>query len=362
MKYITMMLFLILFIGCGNKDIKTIPVKYQKSVDLEIQEKLEFLNSDKFFIGGVSKIEVMDNSIFIVDHSVLKIHKFDKNLKLITSYGKKGRGPDEFSRTPKITSFGDTLVIFHDVKNELKFLDENFSVAKVLTYPMKYSTTQYKPVVLNNKILVSAKSEPTGQQEKVSHIYSALILDKNGKVEKEICPFNEMYDNNRNAYIYMNKRSCISGCFNNSFLVKQKADLDFHQFSSDGELINKYTYEPQFYKTPPKIKFGTQYKNTKEYFYKYASKVTHFQSMYFDKKTNLIYINYLDLFPNQYKTRSHLDANNYLMILDSNFRCIFDEKITGKLMDVHKGIVYVMIENSGEKLELLKLKVKFNEK
>jgi hypothetical protein len=67
-----------------------------------VDELSESLDDENFLIQPTSLVADSAGNIFVFDKRQVKIFKYDKNLKLVKTFGKKGQGPSEFGALSRI--------------------------------------------------------------------------------------------------------------------------------------------------------------------------------------------------------------------------------------------------------------------
>lgn len=356
----TSIILIIFFIKCSDQgDSKNQIVHYNPTVKLTLTDSLQFLNNDSSFIGAIRAIKVINNRIYISDKSLAKIHIFDNRLNYLTSIGSYGKGPGEFVDAPDLVSIKDTLVAFNTYKYKLYFYDSNHRLAKIVELPEDYIYMKTAPVFINSKIAIAATNVVMRDlNQGIDDYKTVLMLNENGTVFKNFCMLDKLYEENKdNLFFARNNYSIISEGFNNLLAVHQLATTKLLFYDSNGTFKYSLEYKPRFYIDPPEIKANRQFKSMEEAMKVFYSKKTYFSRMFFDPTTNLLYINYRKLNENQYQTRSFLDAENYLFIINKDNNCIFDERIPGYIADVNKGSLYLVSTESDNELEMKIFKI-----
>jgi len=104
-KWITFIIFIILFIGCSNpnlnlNNIQTIDLVNFETTDTLAIKSIRYVpleTNSKSLIGNIDKILINKNRTFIMDSRYAKaIFIFDNNGKFLSKIDKKGKGPGEY--------------------------------------------------------------------------------------------------------------------------------------------------------------------------------------------------------------------------------------------------------------------------
>ena len=121
----------VLLVSCGPKhdSSEIVPIPDKIAAD-SFNESISSINlvplssQDESLMGQNVELHVWGKSFVIADKSTVRISRFSQNGSFTNGYGKKGRGPQEFSSIDNIQIKGDTLVVFAERKRILKFLQD----------------------------------------------------------------------------------------------------------------------------------------------------------------------------------------------------------------------------------------------
>ncbi|NLT50758.1 MAG: hypothetical protein GXX85_07590 [Ignavibacteria bacterium] len=351
-----LLIFCILMFGCNdsNNKIEKITVDYRNTVELELRRDIIFYNSDTMTIGFIHDFEIFNNRFYLTDYTDCKIHVFDTNMTHIKNSLGKGFGPGEFPSPPFLTKGPNSLFVYSVGKIGLQLVDSNFNTINTIESKSGFiENFAMDPLITENYIVANMYSIYPAVGINKGDISTAAILDISGKLKKAICFFDKEYEENSEfAYFAEHIEVFISNCFNNTALIFQSATTNFHQYNYEGDYLKTFNYVPRFYKVPAGISSSQigQYNSLEEYYDKYCTKVTTFRKISFDQKNDLVLINYCTVKKERIYSKSWLDAENYLCIINSNYECIFDGIINGYLLGVNNRRIYVLVEESEEKI------------
>jgi hypothetical protein len=292
----------------------------------------------------------------------MKIHIFNKRLKYLKSVGRYGNGPGEFVEAPDLSIQGDTLIAFEPIDKRLYYYDSNLKLVKVIKLPNNFVYMKTAPLYINNKIAIAATNKQIRDlNDNIKDYTTVLYLDNSGKVYKNFGNLDKTYKENKDKFYYArNNYAIISKGFNNSVAAIQLATSKIILYDMLGKVINKLEYRPRFYKNPPEINTNYQFRSMEEAMQIYYSKKTHFAHLFYDEKTDILSANYRTLKEDQYKSRSFLDADNYIWMINKDKTCVIDEKIPGYVADINDGLVYVVTEESDQLLKIMIYKINGN--
>ncbi|MGE5400180.1 MAG: hypothetical protein ACM3S2_07240, partial [Ignavibacteriales bacterium] len=298
--------------------------------------------------------------IYISDDSHSKIIVFDKDMKITGSIGRYGNGPDEFPNAPYLSKKSDALVVWSRARSKyILYNERNEKIKEILLDPQYYYTVT-EPVFINNKIVIAASKTAIRDLKKQLNddFTTALIANDNGYIEKRFDRLLSDYMKNSDLTFYnLSTTADVIEGFNNTIFVHQEATYKLKQYDKDGNYIRTLEYKPRYYVGPPELKLGNEPQDMDAIYEKYYTKQTYFSKLVYDKKSDLIYMNYRTLHRYQYQTRSFLDADNNLLVFNNKDEVIYDEKIEGYLVSVDNGYAYFLNEESPQRIVILKYKI-----
>jgi len=351
-----------MFYGCTKENTLTKKISYADNYKLEEIEELIFNSSDTMFVGQIRSIKIIDNNIFISDDSQCKVHIFDKNFRYLKSFGKYGRGPGEFPKAPYLYKFKDTLIVNRRHTRTLCFYKNGENVKEV-SLPEKYILNKFDFLILKDRFVIPANNRILRDLTRGIENYTTLLLtDNKGKVIRRFAPLSDEYKKfSDNLYYARGNFSKVTKGFNNTLASIQIATNNIDIYDYDGNYLSSYKYKPKHYITPPYISSKKVFRSGKEAVEKFYSKKTYLSNILYDEKLDMLFIHYRRLHVNIYRTKSFLDADNYLLAINNKWKCIFDAKIDGYLADIEDGKIYIVKEESGERVVLSKCKLRLKD-
>lgn len=207
----------------------------------EFVSELRGDNTSKPFYN-VNKIQVDDKEcVYLLDGNEQTINKYDQNGKFILSFGKKGKGPGEFTvcRDFQILSFGK-IIAADDYNRRITIFNKDGSVENTISFPEAIIKVGMLP---DNKIIaevldVNMKGSDYIMNQKLSLYDSemkliALIDSVQFKDRKKISGYSGLV-----KYPYPDK--IIWGILSNgNIVVTHTHATDFKVFSSRGKMLFK---------------------------------------------------------------------------------------------------------------------------
>jgi len=140
LKHFFILILVFIFLSCSRKN-ETCSVKYINGVKYYSNKNIPADSTVKLLLGNeriitncdqfdlkwpIDAVMDKDSNLFILGQENSRIHKFDKNMKYVKSFGRLGEGPGEFRNSDKINIVGnDTLAVFDDVIQKSIFFDLN---------------------------------------------------------------------------------------------------------------------------------------------------------------------------------------------------------------------------------------------
>ncbi|MFA3783944.1 hypothetical protein ABRY23_12865 [Melioribacteraceae bacterium 4301-Me] len=360
--HLVILLFICALVSCNQNDISIIRYHPNKS-ELVLTDSIIFSNTDDLYIGSINDIEVISGNIYISDKSFSKIHVLDNKLNYLFSIGKYGDGPGEFATAPYLSDYDSNLVVFDRKYLKLMIYSKNI-LLKEIYLPKNFFYQTHNPLFLKGKIIIPATNKLSRELKNLRGYTTILLLNKNGTFFSKAGELVDDYTEHEEELFYARHPfSIISAGPGDSFYAIQEATFKYQRYNMEGNLLETFEYKPRFFKNPPSVKVNQEAKDLKKAYENYYTKISYYAKLLFDKKNQILFVNYRSLNMNHYYSRSFLDADNFLIAIDSKGQCILDQKIDGYLADIDDGFIYVLVEESPQRFVINKyiLKVYNNE-
>lgn len=346
-KSIACYFVILLFLGC-NSDTNDdyYHSKFIQNYKLKELDSLKFINNDSLFISQTGDMRVWKNHIFISDFNFMKVWIFDKNLNLVTVLGGKGRGPQEYVYPPNILGADNYLLLIDSKFRNINIYDEDFNFIKKVKLPDKIVFPPYGAVYNGKNFIFFGFKPEDFSYENLSNIPSLFALDKNFDLANEFFPWDKMYNNNT-AYVLDNLKVLLTKDKSTGFFTKQTGLFKISYFDKNFHVIKNFGRKPKYFKEPPDIKFEDTQRSA-EAASDFSSKTTKFLKIYYDKISEHLLVNYVNLDKDFFYARTLLLGKHYLQIYDKNYNCIYDGPIPGKLAFAMHGKIYILTDERPE--------------
>ncbi|PID61974.1 MAG: hypothetical protein CR986_02275 [Ignavibacteriae bacterium] len=335
---ISIIVISLLFLFCqDNKSVDNIYESQEKlNYKLEIIDTL--IVDGNFNLGAVKALVFWNNDYIISDNITNKIWVLDSNLSVKREMGGKGRGPGEFISSPNIAYDSSTIDFIDYRGKKIYTYDKNYTLIKTNNFNREMIIHSFSWVKTKDRyILCGSKPDP---KKKMDELGSVLILDSNLNYIDNILDWDDIYHEMTAGAVY-NMIVKLTGGKKGYFFAQQTAVPNkVFCFDLQGKLEKRFGRLPKYYKKPPEIPVEKVMASV-EATAKFVANITRVKNMCYDKKTDRLFINYVNLFESASYLRSGLEGEHYLQIYNSDYDLIFDESIPGSLLFVKDKKIYI---------------------
>lgn len=357
-----------------NSDNNLTTVSFQGKIVLEDPEELVYDNAGDNYVGSIKSIKVLNDKVYISDASTIKIHSLKiqsdnqstnrKKLEFEKSVGRFGHGPNEFPKAPYLYKGENELFVNEQLSNTFYLYDTELNIKDKICLPDQFIYNDFDPVILKDRFIIPGNNKLLRDlRTGIEDYYTLLITDRNGNHQKSFGQLSEQYEEKADQLFYArNNFSKVTKGFGNTIISIQMATNNFDVYDYNGKLKATYSYRPKNYLTPPDIKSNYKFNSIEDAMKKYYSKTTYINKIIYDEKNDLVFVHYRSLHADQQKSKSFLDADNYLLVINNKWECVFDEEINGYLADIEDGKIYLVSEESVDKIVLKKYEINKNDK
>lgn len=344
---------LILLVTCGDKkNEKIYSSKYDDRYKLKIVDSLIYRYEDTVFIGRVHDIQLYNDKILISDFFLKKLWVFTKDLKLIKTVGRQGRGPGEYSYAPNILY--DSNFVWLYFNRYLDKYDKNISFVNRYDLPKELVYKPTSPISCGNFFVFNVVYPFSIAEKSYFKKYKPLIkLDINLKNYENFDEWDENYfGDNLEGYTRERHEALITKKDNQHFFSIQGASYLIKLYDEKLNLLKHFGRKPIGYKNPPKLRFkDTQASvDANAEFY---SKITIWNNLRCDSKREYLCLGYTNLYKDFYLYRSLMRGEHFLQVFDKNYNVIYDGEVLGKLAFVDDRDVYVISKEDPKYLKIL---------
>ncbi|MFA3784233.1 6-bladed beta-propeller [Melioribacteraceae bacterium 4301-Me] len=345
-KILAFLLIMVIIFSCDEGEKYSVyHSKYTPNYKLECVDSITYKNTSKNYLGLIKDIEFWNGYILIIDHHFKKLWVFDKKMNLLRSIGKEGRGPEEYTFPPYICADNKNFMLVDYRTKIINVYDSNLNFIKKLYLPKDIFYMLYAPIKLKNYFIIPASSYLSLDLKKNFYVAKSLfVADSNMNFVKEILPWDEAYKN-ENVYAIYNKAVLLTKGKANTFFARQQASMLIHYIDSELNIIKSFGIKAKFFKEPPDMKIENVAKSL-DATAEYGSKTTRFEAMGFDSVNNRLVVYYVNLRKESWYNRSMLSGTHYLQIYNSNYDCIFDDEVDGRLAFVNNELIYLLTDEN----------------
>ena len=179
--------------GCSKKaphdeDIKTIVVSAQDinneillSNYVESIEEINLETTDQSIIGGIEKVILYEDALFIFDKKGKSILKFFKNGKLISKLAAVGKGPGEYFQPFDFDIHQGSIYLLDYTRKRLLIYDLDFNYKNYFQLNNYYTNV----AVLENQILLYTSIYNT------ENSYNLTAVNETGEIIYELFPYKD---------------------------------------------------------------------------------------------------------------------------------------------------------------------------
>ena len=367
MKHIFSLFLILSFLtGCNVSDNKNnyYHSKLTNSKELFFLDSIQVNYTNKSVIGEIGAFAMnWKNYFLLIDVANTQIVVFNRKFDFIKKMGRQGRGPGEYVYSPffifnEISSC-DSLYLFSPRLRKINIYDNklNYVGSENLDDEFIYQLT---PALKSKNSYVFSAVYPYSVMKKEYYTkYKSLItLDNKCKFKKEILDWGKIYYNEKIlGFLGTNNSTLLDWGYNNQFFALQRASFYIYELNKDFEVIKIFGRKPKYYKTLPKeidpIKTQQSFKS----FVEYKTNVTDFVNIKFDKTNKNIFVQYLNVTPDEIYKKNKFAGEWYLQVYNSNFNVIYDNKINGILLFVDNGIIYILKKETPKYFVIKKYKL-----
>lgn len=162
----------------SDREDKTMPL----SALYEIESYIPLETDDEVFIGEISKLMVVDDTIWILDNMLEQVLAFTSTGKLLTVIKQKGEGPGQYQRIADVAVSKDAVYIYDAwSRTMLKFGRDGELVAEK---KLNLSASTFEVLPSENFVFYHDYTANEGKGEDDIH-YNLTLTDKNLQVKSQ---------------------------------------------------------------------------------------------------------------------------------------------------------------------------------
>ena len=237
--------FTTLFSGCKDSSEQSVPdilIEYdakQTTKDFSgIVQSVEYVvlqTEGQQIIGGIDKIIVEDNLIYVGDYKAQKISVFNREGYQLRVLAKQGRGPGEYLGIQSFSVNNNSLYVM-DVAMDKILEYDSFSLEYVRSFPLPVPAWDFTTLTNGGFMLAYAPMEGNGVRDN-DCMYRIIVTDSEMKMVKKYFAYKEGEADVMSIRYYLSSDD-------DSIVYGSIRDGGFCLFSrTDGNIKSKYTID-----------------------------------------------------------------------------------------------------------------------
>jgi hypothetical protein len=322
---------------------------------LVLVDSLVYRNLSEEYITETRDVMSWRGKILISDMYSMKVWVFDSTLSLLTTIGRKGKGPSEFAKAPYICRDETRLWLVDLTLHRVAMYDTNLTYQGSRALPRNY---YFDPgggarcgewVILRGHVFDDVLRSPRDLKKYPPLVaFDSMLAPRKAFWEWD----RDYFDETREAFAltYQKVRLCSNGT--GGFFAHQSGTHRLTEFSKDLNPIRTFGVLPLFWKPIPNVTFASTQRSF-EAAAEFMGSVTTILRMDYEKVNHHVIVNYVNLDKDFAFQRSMLVGQHYVQIYDSTMSCIFDGPVPGMLAFTLPGKVFFLTD---ERPEFLKFK------
>lgn len=361
------MIYILIIASCSedknNSSSSSFNIIKSEFVDgnsLLLTDSLILYNTKENFIGAVGNIYYWRDYFLISDYVRKCLHVLDTNMTYVKKLGKEGKGPGEFTSSPILVKESDsTLKIVKPLEKKICVYNEELHLIGEYNLPNKFNY-QFRLPLETDSLIIFPIGYP-GSLADVSyyenHKSLALINKYNWEHDKDIFNFDPIYHDERYSGYTGSYFGVILCSMNNGrILAIQRASNMLTIFDNKYKQKLKFGIESKFYKKP-QMKTLKEVQQSYDAFTDFGTKNTLITNLHYDFIKEWSIISFINKSKEAYTSRDKSQGTKFLQIYNSEYNCIIDESINGVFLFSINGEIYILREESPERLVIEKYTV-----
>lgn len=361
---LSFILIIVLVVSCTNENSEQNLI-YNSKID--INKKLLLIDSIKINYTKKNTIGKIGASTFKWKNYVLftdvinkQIVAFSSKFKFIKKIGREGKGPGEYIYSPfpifSMENTDDSLYLFSPKLRKINIYDSklNYIESKNLDSKVIY---QLVPALKSNNNFIFSAVYPYSvmKTEYYKKYKSLIILDEKCKFSEEVLKWDKIYYNKKIlGFLGTNTNTLLTWGNKKKWYALQSGSFYINELDEKYNIIKTFGRKPIFYKPIPKKVDPVKTQSSFKSFVEYKTNVTDFVKIDFDRLNNNIFVQYVNITPDQIYKKNIFAGKWFLQIYNKEHDVIYDSQIKGVFLFVDKGKIYVL-EQETPKFSLIKI-------
>jgi hypothetical protein len=340
-----------------NQNMAMYASNYTDKAVLAQDSAYTFRFTDSLVLGSIGSVIAWKQYILVEDTRALKVWVFDKKLKYITTVGKKGRGPGEFTSSCILTPHGDSLCILDKRLRMIHLYDTNFRYIAQKQLPLEIALHE-PPLRFNNHYIVGGlylgkQKSIEFNQKYTDNNHSLFVIDSTMQITKNIFPWDEQYSNQTHQSFNTSASDVnLSPGLNNTFFAQQKGVYAIAQYDSTMKLVKYFGYKPKELR-PPALDEEMKKLNDNRNRSNILFQSTFFHVLRYESVSNTLITYSLTATEESMEKHDFTLAKLGLQVYDATtYDCLFDGRAPGRLLYAEQGRAYFLTEDNAQKFTI----------
>jgi hypothetical protein len=337
--------------------------QYTEQYDLVAVDTLVYHHTDSSYIGAVGEMKPWNGNIIVVDARFLKIMVLNQRndaLLLVSQHGNRGNGPGEFITPMTIVPTKDSLYVFDPFAKRITIYDQAMRMIGHQSFSVAIGMDIGKSALCIDTLfyIPSVMLDTSKQQTELNAAYyasarSVSVIKHGGAMVASIFPYEDLYtdpNSKRTAFVDIRKRTNLAYGNQKTFFAQHEGVPLITHFDTQNRIIKRFSYTSKFFKTPP---LDDDFKPfTPEKWAQFYGQMSFYDGLEFDPTQNLLLSVLACPTEDAYRKSDPTLYKRYLQVYDKEYNCVFDQQVQGMLEFVQNGNIYLLTENSKDRMVL----------
>jgi hypothetical protein len=349
---IIIILSVVTILSC-NSNNNEYQSKYHDKLTFIKEDSLSFQYTDSLILGRIQSVTPWKQYILVEDARSMRLWVFDRQLKLVTIVGKRGRAPGEYSHSCIPIVKGDSLLLFDSRLRKVNVYDTAFQRLGEYTLPFKIAPNNIPFHYFNQHYILSGLYLGKAKSVEITKKYihnnkSAYVLDSNFHYKTDIFPWDKLYENEQHSsFNSIASEVNFTNGSKNDFYAHQAGDYKIAHFDSSFQILKIFGLKSSNAKEPPLdeeiIKKTDNHARASVLF----AQSSLYMATKYDTINNLVLSYFTTATEESFFKRDPISAKHFLQMYDAaTYDCVFDGMLPGILLFIENGRMYVLTQDN----------------